>query len=100
MTLRSNYLKIWRYIRILFWIIVPVILLVLPADFFDQGQSLCLSILLLNQECYACGLTRAIMHLIHLEFGEAYYYNMLAFIVFPLLAYQWYLWFWQDFKAK
>ncbi len=98
MTLHSKYLKIWRYLRILFWIIVPVILLVLPADFFDQGQSICLSILLFKQECYACGLTRALMHLIHFEFAEAYYYNILAFIVFPLLAYQWALWFWDDWK--
>ncbi len=84
--------------RILFWIIVPVILLVLPADFFDQGQSICLSVLLFKQECYACGLTRALMHLIHFEFAEAYYFNILAFIAFPLLAYQWFVWFWQDWK--
>lgn len=95
---RSNLRKYWHYVRITLWIIVPVILLVLPADFFDQGQSICLSILLLNQECYACGLTRALMHLIHFEFAEAYYFNILAFIVFPLLAYQWFLWFRQDWK--
>jgi hypothetical protein len=95
---RSNLRKYWHYVRITLWIIVPVILLVLPADFFDQGQSICLSILLLNQECYACGLTRALMHLIHFEFAEAYYFNILAFIVFPLLAYQWALWFWEDWK--
>ncbi len=95
---RSNFRKYWHYVRIAFWIIVPVILLVLPADFFDQGQSICLSILLFKQECYACGLTRALMHLIHFEFAEAYYFNILAFIVFPLLAYQWFLWFRQDWK--
>jgi hypothetical protein len=95
---RSNLRKYWHYVRITLWIIMPVILLVLPADFFDQGQSICLSILLLNQECYACGLTRALMHLIHFEFAEAYYFNILAFIVFPLLAYQWALWFWEDWK--
>ncbi len=95
---RSNLRKYWHYVRITLWIIVPVILLVLPADFFDQGQSICLSILLLNQECYGCGLTRALMHLIHFEFAEAYYFNILAFIVFPLLAYQWALWFWEDWK--
>jgi hypothetical protein len=93
-------MKIWRMVRISFWIIVPVILLVLPADFFDQGQSICLSVLLLHQECYACGLTRAIMHLIHFEFSDAYYFNPLGFIVFPLLAYQWFLWFWKDWKSS
>ncbi|MEI6409052.1 MAG: DUF2752 domain-containing protein [Bacteroidota bacterium] len=88
----------WRYVRLAFWIIVPVILLILPADFFDKGQSLCLSVLLFKQECYACGLTRSIMHLIHFEFEDALYFNMLGLLVFPLLAYQWFLWFWQDWK--
>jgi len=88
----------WRYVRLAFWIIVPVILLILPADFFDTGQALCLSVLLFKQECYACGLTRSIMHLIHFEFEDALYYNMLGLLVFPLLAYQWFLWFWQDYK--
>jgi hypothetical protein len=88
----------WRYVRLAFWIIVPVILLILPADFFDTGQALCLSVLLFKQECYACGMTRSIMHLIHFEFEDALYYNMLGLIVFPLLAYQWFLWFWHDWK--
>jgi hypothetical protein len=37
-------------------------------------------------ECYACGMTRACMHLIHFEFVDAYFYNPLAFIVVPLLT--------------
>lgn len=87
------------YIRIAFFLIVPVVLLILPAGFFDEGQSLCLSVLLFDQTCYACGMTRAIMHLIHFEFAEAYYYNILGFLVFPLLAYQWFRWFWKDWTA-
>lgn len=64
----------------------PIILLILPADFFDSGQSMCISILLLNIECYGCGMTRAIMHLLHADFESAYMFNKLSFIVFPLLV--------------
>src|SRR5258705_13981083 len=71
----------------------PVVLLILPADFFDNGRSVCLSNLLFNTECYACGLTRACMHLVHLQFQQASSYNMLCFIAVPLLAVVWVQWF-------
>jgi hypothetical protein len=77
----------------------PIVLLILPADFFDNGEAVCLSRVLFNFECYACGLTRACMHLIHLEFEEAFAYHMLSFIVLPLLAVVWVQWFLKERKA-
>jgi len=81
-----------------FYILVPVVLLILPAGFFDRGESICLSRTLFDLECYACGLTRATMHLIHLDITEAFYYNPLVFVVFPLLAFLWARWFWKDWN--
>ena len=66
-------------------LISPIVLILLPATFFDSGNTICLSVLLLNLECYACGLTKAIQHLIHLEFNEAIKFNKLSIIVFPIL---------------
>ena len=66
-------------------VIIPIILLLLPGDYFDNGESLCLSVILLEKECYACGMTRAIQHLIHLDFNLAWNYNKLSFIVLPLI---------------
>ena len=70
-------------------LLLPFVLIVLPADFFDKGQSLCLSVLLLHQTCPGCGITRAIQHLIHFDFAAAYQFNKLSFIVFPLLIFGW-----------
>ncbi len=84
--------------RLFLIVAVPVVLLVLPADFFDSGQSICLSKLIFNFECYGCGMSRACMHLIHFDFEEAYAYNMLSFIVFPLLAIVWVQWFIKERK--
>ncbi len=67
--------------------IAGIVLLILPADFFDTGQSLCVSVLLFDMECYGCGMTRAIQHLIHLDIQEAYHFNKLAFAVLPLSMY-------------
>lgn len=80
------------------YVLLPLVLLLLPADYFDQGQSLCLSKLLAGIECYGCGMTRAIMHLIHLDFRAAAGFNKLCFIVFPVLSLLWAQWFWQDYK--
>lgn len=66
-----------------------LLLIVLPADFFDHGQSLCLSVLLFKQECPACGLTRGIMHLIHFDWENAFAYNMASFLVLPVLVLVW-----------
>ena len=68
-------------------LLIPLVLLVLPADFFDTGRAACLSVILFGKTCYGCGITRAVHHLIHLEFLEAYNFNKLVVIVFPLISY-------------
>jgi len=71
---------------LLILILIPIVLVVLPADFFDKGDSICLSVFLFDSECYACGMTRAIQHLIHFDFSVAYAYNKLSILVLPLLV--------------
>lgn len=68
-------------------LLIPLVLLVLPADFFDTGRASCLSVIIFGKTCYGCGITRAVHHLIHLEFSEAYNFNKLVVIVFPLISY-------------
>lgn len=77
------------YIFNLVIVIAPLVLILLPVDYFDKGQSICLSKLIAGVECYACGMTRAIMHLIHLDFSGAWEFNKLSFIVFPMLFPLW-----------
>jgi len=70
-------------------IAVPVVLLILPSDFFDTGQAVCLSVLLLDIECLGCGITRAVQHAIHFEFETAWTYNKLIIVVLPVLIFIW-----------
>ncbi len=67
--------------------LIGVTLLILPANYFNEGQAMCMSVILLDKQCYACGMTRAVQHLIHLDFAAAAEYNKLAFIVVPLGIY-------------
>jgi hypothetical protein len=68
---------------------IPIALWVLPSTFFDNGQSLCLSVLLLNKSCIGCGITRAVQHFIHGEFKVGFNYNHLVILVLPLLIFMW-----------
>jgi len=48
-----------------------------------------LSVLLFHRQCYGCGITRAIQHLIHFDIQIAYSLNKISFIVFPILSVVW-----------
>jgi len=65
----------------------PIVLLILPATYFDTGHSICVFTMLTGEACYGCGMTRACMHMIHFDFSAAANYNMLSFIVLPLLCF-------------
>ncbi|MBK7008635.1 MAG: DUF2752 domain-containing protein [Saprospiraceae bacterium] len=77
--------------KYLLWLVVasPFILMLLPADFFDNGTTVCISQSLAGVECYGCGLTRATMHLLHFDFLTAWHFNKLVYIVTPLLFLFW-----------
>ena len=60
--------KLFFYTSNIVTIVAPIVLLFLPATFFDKGESVCLSVQLANMQCYACGMTKAVMHFIHFDF--------------------------------
>ena len=66
-------------------ITVPIIFLLLPSDYFDNGKTICLYTNITGFSCYGCGITKAIQHAIHLDFKTAYSYNKLVIIVLPLI---------------
>jgi hypothetical protein len=81
------YKKPIAYIIAVMLVIAFITLLILPANYFDTGRATCLSVLFFELECYGCGMTRAIQHLLHLEFSIAYEFNKLSFIVLPLAVF-------------
>lgn len=68
-------------------LLLPLVLMLMPADYFDEGESICLSVQLFDTECYGCGLTRSIMHLLHFDLHESVYYNPLGIVVAVLVAF-------------
>lgn len=64
----------------------PLVLLLLPANFFDSGPEMCVFTLATGIHCPGCGMTRACMHLIHLDTVPALEYNKVSFVVLPILC--------------
>ncbi len=92
------YTRSFIVFRLIVYCLVPFILIVLPVTYFDNGKTICLSVLVFNQECYGCGMTRAMMRIIHLDFTDAIYFNPLSIVAFPVLAYCWARLFLDDWK--
>ena len=84
--LYKKYFKQILFIKMTGMIFIPVILILLPFNFFDKGAITCIYTLLTGQNCYGCGMTRACMRLIHFKFIDAANFNKISFIVFPILC--------------
>lgn len=88
--IQKNYKNIKAVIRAIILLSIPVILILLPADYFDKGESISIFALAGAEEyAFSTGMTRAVMHLIHLDFGAAAQYNYLSFVVLPLFVILW-----------
>ena len=81
--------KLFKILLFITLLLIPVILFILPSNFFDHGESVCISMMLFDVKCYGCGMTRAVMHFIHFNFTEAMTYNKLVILVLPLLILGW-----------
>lgn len=86
--------KLW----LLALLLAPIVLWILPAGFFDDGQAICPSKLFFDIECLGCGMTRAVMHFHHFNFDDAIYFNRGVFIVYPVLVILWCTWVYQAAK--
>jgi hypothetical protein len=70
-------------------LLIPVALYFIPVEWLNRQHSICLFKNLTGHECYGCGMTRAILSSIHLQFENAFHYNKLFVIVLPILIYLW-----------
>ena len=81
---------LWTWLALL--VAAPLVLWTLPADYFDEGESMCPSVRLFDTECPGCGSTRAVQHLHHAELGDALYFHSLAPLIYGVLVVLWGVW--------
>ena len=63
-----------------------VALFVTPTTIVEHGPSLCLYRALTGRECYGCGMTRALSHLLHGDVSGARERHAGSFAVLPALV--------------
>ncbi len=70
-------------------LLLPIALAVMPVSTLDHTPTLCLWRIATGHECYGCGITHAVVSVLHGNFVEAWQYNRGIVIVMPVLIYLW-----------
>jgi hypothetical protein len=71
------------------YILLPLALIAIPTAWLERGPSLCLIRRIFGVRCPGCGMTRAFSCIVHGKFKQAFQYNKLVVVVFPLVSYVW-----------
>jgi|GEM_PF-4609009 len=64
--------------------VLTVIFFLIPREYLGEKYPLCLFRLLFKKRCIGCGTTRAFWSVLHLRFRDAFAYNHLVVVTFPL----------------
>lgn len=78
-----------RYFAILVFVL-PIFLYFIPVDWLNKQHTICLFKNIFGIDCYGCGITRATLSALQFDFVNAYHYNKMIVVVFPLLIYVWF----------
>lgn len=85
--------SVLRYWRAVVVAIAPLLVYVVPREWlFDEGHTVCLWHNLTGNECWGCGMTRALASVCYLDFAAAWEYHKGVVIVAPLMAWLWVKW--------
>ncbi|MEG1607628.1 MAG: DUF2752 domain-containing protein [Mucinivorans sp.] len=60
--------------------------------FVDTGSTLCIWKNITGHDCLGCGTMRAMLSVFHGQWSQAYLYNRLIVLSFPVLLYLWLRW--------
>jgi hypothetical protein len=71
------------------YILLPFILYFIPLDWLNKQHTICLIKNIFGIECPGCGMTRAVISAVQLDFDKAIEYNKIVIIVLPIFIYTW-----------
>ncbi len=69
------------------YVFIPLALFSVPLSTFESLPSICLYKNILGRECPGCGMTRAVLSLLHFHFSDAFALNRMVMIAFPLIVF-------------
>ena len=85
--------RLVKYRRAVAVALLPLALYFIPREsFFEHTHTLCLVHCLTGEECWGCGMSRALLSLMYLDFESAWAYHRGVVVVVPVLAWLWLKW--------
>ena len=97
--MKINKKKLYSRIFIFLGINILLLLLLYNLPINDNAPSLCIYKRITGKDCFNCGMTRAFLSVLHLNFEQAYNYNPRVIIVFPYTVI-FYLYTWWKYMFK
>ena len=85
-----NFYIIKKRFLLLLYFIFPILLYMVPLDWLNKQNTICLVKNIFGSNCFGCGITRAVISGIQLDFNKSFEYNKMVIIVLPMLIYVWY----------
>jgi hypothetical protein len=82
-------IRAFNQISFLVILVFPFLLYLIPLDWLNKQHTICLFKGIFGIDCYGCGITRAVLSGVQLDFDSAINYNKMVIIVLPLLIYKW-----------
>jgi hypothetical protein len=64
-------------------------LALVPLDWLSGQKTICLFKNIFGFDCIGCGITKAVISAVQLDFNRAYDYNKFIVVVLPLLIFVW-----------
>ena len=86
---RNVIIKVYNKKSFLVLLALPILLYLIPLDWLNKQHTICLFKNIFGIDCYGCGITRAVLSGVKLDFEGAINYNKIVVIVLPLLIYKW-----------
>jgi len=86
-THKGNFKNAFQISKLCAFFLLPFLLYMVSLDNLEGKHSICLIKNLFGVECYGCGITKAVIASVQLDFVRAFNYNKLIIIVMPLIVY-------------
>lgn len=77
------------FLKLAILILIPIAIYSIPIDSINTGETICIHKNLFGFECWGCGITRAIISAVQLDFVAAWNFNPLFVIVLPIFIFVW-----------
>jgi len=86
---KGNFKNISKTCMFFTLFLLPFLLSFVSLDKLESKHSICLFKNVFGIECYGCGITKAVIASMQLNFIRAFEYNKLIVVVMPLIVYLW-----------